>query len=53
MRFDIDPDVFFSEVLQLRDEFSDLGETVSDERLTTIILDALPKDMYSQIKCSQ
>ena len=47
MRSDISPDVFLSEVFQLRDELDDLGETITDERLTTIILDALPKDMYS------
>ena len=40
MRSDIDPDVFLSEVFQLLDELNDyLGETVTDERLTTIILD--------------
>ena len=43
----IDPDVFLSEVLQLRDELSDFGETVSNERLTNIILDALPGERYS------
>ena len=37
MSSDIDPDVFL---------LDDLGETVSDERLTTIILDALPEKMY-------
>ena len=35
MRSDIDPDVFLSEAFQLRDELSDLGEAVSDERLIT------------------
>ena len=40
MRSDVDPDVFLSEVFQLLDELNDhLGETVTDERLTTIILD--------------
>ena len=50
MRCDIDPDVFLSEVFQLRGELNDLGETVTDERLTTIILDALPEEMYSTVK---
>ena len=52
MRSDIDPDVFFSQVFQLRDEFNDSGEVVSNERLATtgIILDALPEEMYSTIK---
>ena len=39
----INPDVFLSEVVQLRDELNDLGEVVSNERLTTVILDALPE----------
>ena len=46
MRSDVDPDVFLSDVCQLRDELDDLGETVTDERLATIILDALPEEMY-------
>ena len=46
IRSDINPDVFLSEVFQLCDELSDLGEAVSDERLTTIILDALPEEIY-------
>ena len=50
MRSDIDPGGFLSEVFQLRDELDNLGETVTDERLTTIILDALPEEMYSTIK---
>ena len=50
MRSDVDPDVFLSEVFQLRDELDDLGETVTDERLTTIILDVLPEEMYSTVK---
>ena len=50
MRSDIDPDVFLSEVFQLRDELNNLGETVTDERVTTIILDALPEEMYSTVK---
>ena len=47
---DIDPDVFLSKVLQLRDELNDLSETVTYERLTTIILNATPKEMYSTVK---
>ena len=50
MRPDINPDVFFSEVFQLSDELRDLGEAVSDERLTAIFLDALPEGIYSIIK---
>ena len=51
MRSDVDPDVFLSEVFQLRDRRDGLGETVNDERLTTIILDALPpEEMYSTVK---
>ena len=47
MSSDIDPDVFLSQVYQLHDEFGDLGEIVTNEPLTTAILDALPEDMYS------
>ena len=50
MRSDIDANVFLSEVFQLRDELDDLGETVTDERLITIILDALPEETYSTVK---
>ena len=50
MSSNIDPDVFLSQVYQLRDEFVDLGEIVSNERLTTGILDALPEEMYSTVK---
>ena len=50
IRSGINPDVFLSEVYQLHDEFSYLGEIVSNERLTTIILDALPEKRYSKIK---
>ena len=49
MRSEVDPDVFLSEVLQLRDEFSDLGKVVSNKRLTTIILDALPEENTLQL----
>ena len=50
MRSNIDHDVFLSECFQLRDELRDLGEVVSNERLTTIILDALPEERYSKLK---
>ena len=43
MRAAIDPDAFLSEVFKLRDELDDLDEVVSNERLTAIILEALPK----------
>ena len=50
MRVDIHPDVFISEVYKLRDKLSDFDEVVSTERLTTIILDALPAEKYLAIK---
>ena len=50
MRSDIDLDVFFSEVFQLRDELNDLSETVTGECLTSIILDALSEEIYSIAK---
>ena len=50
MRADTDPDVFLSEVFQLRDELNDLGKVVSTERFTTIVLDALPTEKYLTIK---
>ena len=50
MRSDIDLDGFLSEVLQLRDKLSDLGEVVSNERLTIIILDVLSEEKYATIK---
>ena len=49
-RSNIDPDVLLFEVFQLRDKLSDLGEAVSDERLITVILDALPEEMYSTVE---
>ena len=42
-----DLDMFLSEIFQLRDELIDFGEAVSDERLATVILYALPEEMYS------
>ena len=50
MKPDTDTDVFMSEMNQIRDELGVFGETVSTERLTTIILDALPAEMYSTVK---
>ena len=50
MRSNTDPDVFPSKVFQQRDELSGLGEVVSNERLTTIILDVLSKERYSTMK---
>ena len=50
MELDTDPDVFLSEMNQIRDELGVLDETVSTERLTTIIHDALPAEMYSTVK---
>ena len=47
---DTDPDVFRSEINQIRDELGVFDEIVSMERLTTIILDALPAEMYSTVK---
>ena len=46
MKPDTDPDVFLSEINQIRDGLRVLDETVSNERLTTIILDALRAEMY-------
>ena len=45
-----DPDVILSEINQIRDELGVLDKTVSTERLTTIILDALPAEMYSTVR---
>ena len=50
MKLNIDHDVFLSEGFQLRNELSDLGEVVSNEHLTTIILDAFPERRYSKLK---
>ena len=50
MKPDTDPDVFLSEIHQIRDELGGFDETISMERLTTIILDALPAEMYSTVK---
>ena len=45
MGSEIDPEVFLSEVFQLRDELNDLGEVVTDECLTFILLDAFQEYM--------
>ena len=50
MKPDTDPDVFLSEQNQIRHELGVLDETVSTECLTTIILDALPAEIYSTVK---
>ena len=50
MKVDTDPDVFMSEMNQIRDELSVLDETVSTERLTTTILDALPAEVNSIVQ---
>ena len=50
MKPDTDPDVFLSGINQIRDELGVLDETVSTERLNTIIPDALPAEMYSTVK---
>ena len=50
MKPDTDPDFFQSEINQIRDELGVFDETVSTERLTTIILDALPAKIYSIVK---
>ena len=50
MKPDTDLDIFLSETNQIRDELSVLDETVSTERLTTIILDVLPAEVYSTVK---
>ena len=42
--------MFLSKFYQLRDKLSDLSEAVSKERLTAIILDALPEEKYFTIK---
>ena len=46
MKPDTDPDVFLSEINQICNKLGALDEAISTERLTTIILDALPADMH-------
>ena len=50
MKPDTDPAVSLSEMYQIRDELDVLDETVSTDRLTTIILDALLDEMYSTVQ---
>ena len=50
MKSDTDPDDFLSDINQICNELGALDETISTERMTTIILDALPSDMYSTVK---
>ena len=50
MKSDTDPDVYLSDINQICNELGALDETISTERLTTIILDALPSEMYSTVK---
>ena len=49
MRSNIDPDMLLS-VFQRRDNLSGFGEIVSNERLTAMIFDALPDELYPTIK---
>ena len=49
-RSDTNPNKCISEMFQLRSELSALGEVDSNERMTTIILDALPDETYLTIK---
>lgn len=44
-----DPDVFLTQVHQLRDEVVHMGVAISDERLTEIVIEGLTDD-YDQIK---
>ena len=50
IRFNIDHDVLLSEGFQLSDALRDLSEVISNDHLTTIILDALPEERYSKLK---
>ena len=50
MKADTDPNIFLSEINQLRNELSALDEVVPPERLTTIILDAFSAEKYSILK---
>ena len=45
-----DPHVFLSEINKIRNKLGVLDETASSEGSTTIILDALPHEMYSTVK---
>ena len=50
MKSDTNADAFLPEINQTSDELGVLDEMVSTERLTTIILDALPAEIYSTVK---
>ena len=50
MKPDTNLDVFLSDINQICNELGALDKTISTERLTIIILDALPADMYSTVK---
>ena len=50
MKADNNSNVFMSRINQLGDELGNLDEVVSIERLTNIILDALPAKKHSTIK---
>ncbi|CAN0046560.1 unnamed protein product, partial [Sphacelaria rigidula] len=45
---DEDTDVFLPSLCQINDEFTNMNESVSDERLTDIVIEGLTDD-YSQI----
>ena len=44
-----DPDTFLSRVYQLRDELENAGETVSEKRMTDIVIEGLTSG-YDLIK---
>ena len=50
MKPDTGPNIFLPKTNQIQDELSVLEKSVSTERLTTIILDALTAEMYSTVK---
>ena len=50
MKDDSNPDVFMSEIYQLRDKPSDFDEVATAKRITAIILDALSANKYFTIK---
>ncbi|CAM9895274.1 unnamed protein product, partial [Sphacelaria rigidula] len=46
-----DLDTFLSKVYQLRDELDNVGEAISEERLTDIVIEGLTSE-YDLIKCN-
>ena len=50
IKADTYPDIYMSEINQLRDELNDLEEVTFSERLTIITLDVLPAKQYSRAK---